>query len=89
VETSDAPDPETMTMATETNTNGTTTRATRRGFAGLACLECGEKDTVQVALQDMHFVCGSCGESFQASAVRAMLASWTRVLDWVETAPKL
>ena len=62
-----------MATATETRTE---TKATRRGFPGIACLECGEADAVQVGLEDMGFACTSCGEEFQASDVRDMLASW-------------
>lgn len=77
-----------MTTATETKAETrTTSKDARRGFPGLACLECGEKDTVRVSLEDMGFVCSSCDHEFKASDVRDMMASWTRVLDWVEQAP--
>jgi hypothetical protein len=73
-----------MATATETRTE---TKATRRGFPGLCCLECGEKDVVRVNLEDMHFVCSSCDHEFGPADVRVMMANWARVLDWIEQAP--
>ena len=74
-------------MSTTTNTDGTTTKAARRGFTGIACLECGEKDTVLVGLAELGFTCSACGEDFRASDVRAMLAAWADVLEWIDRAP--
>lgn len=77
-----------MTTATETKAETSrTSKDTRRGFPGIGCLECGEKDTVRVNLEDMGFVCSSCDAEFTARDVRSMMAAWTRVLDWVEMAP--
>ncbi len=78
----------TLTETTQAETRTTTeTKATRRGFPGLACLECGERDAVRVNLEDMGFCCSSCDHEFSVADVREMMASWARVLDWVEMAP--
>ena len=76
-------------MATETTANGTTTtsKAPRRGFKGLRCPLCGEPDTVMVGLADLGFSCSSCGEDFKAADVRAMIAAWADVLEWLDRAP--
>jgi uncharacterized protein (DUF983 family) len=73
-------------MSTTTPTE-TTTKAARRGFKGLRCLHCGEADTVLVGLAELGFTCSACGEDFRASDVRAMLAAWADVLEWIDRAP--
>jgi hypothetical protein len=72
-------------MTTETRT---TSKDTRRGFPGVACLECGEADTVCVNLEDLGFACSSCDAEFKASDVREIMTAWTRVLEWIELAPQ-
>ena len=74
-------------MATETETETTTKGSTRRGFSGLACIKCGEADAIRVNVADMTFGCSSCDDEFDAEAVREHLASWARVLDWIELSP--
>jgi hypothetical protein len=75
-------------MTTTTTETRTRTKADdRRGFPGLRCLKCGEEDTVRVNVADMGLTCSSCDEGFSVAEVRDMMASWTRVLAWIDQAP--
>ena len=63
--------------------------AAQRGFGHLPCPLCGEQECVmRLDLDDLeHLTCGSCEESFTLDDVRAWVARWSRVLDWVDAAP--
>jgi hypothetical protein len=58
-----------------------------RGFPGLRCILCGEKDCVKLRLLDCTFLCDQCEEEFDAEDVRAHLQGWEAVLRWVNSAP--
>jgi transcription initiation factor IIE alpha subunit len=75
------------TMATTNSETRAAAREARRGFPGLCCLKCGEVDVVTVRLEDVSFLCESCGEPFAAQDVREMIAGWERVLEWISLAP--
>jgi hypothetical protein len=47
-----------------------------RGFPGLRCILCGEKDCVKLRLLDCTFLCDQCEEEFDAEDVRAHLHGW-------------
>jgi hypothetical protein len=73
-------------MTTATTTPEMTAPA-RRGFA-VACIRCGERDSVTLAVDDMsQFYCGSCDEGFTAADVRGLIDGWRPLLAWLETAP--
>jgi hypothetical protein len=58
-----------------------------RGFPGLRCILCGEKDCVKLRLLDCTFLCDQCEEEFDAEDVRAHLQGWDAVVRWVNSAP--
>jgi hypothetical protein len=64
---------------------------TARGFKEVVCIACGNADaTVSVMLHDLNqFHCSECDAEFSVEDVRAHLAAWTRVLDWISLAPEL
>ena len=60
-----------------------------RGFS-VPCLKCGETGSVRVALDDVSvFTCSSCDTEFTADEVRDAMASWSKLLRWLDTAPPL
>lgn len=62
---------------------------TTRGFA-VACPDCGEKGTLRVDLNDTSSLsCWSCETEFTTEYVRDLLATWTNVLAWLESAPSV
>ena len=65
------------------------TPAARRGFAGIRCPLCGSADDVQsLDLDDLStFRCGGCDEQYSLDDVRQLVASWQRVLTWIDAAP--
>ena len=69
-------------------TNTTSSKPVRRGFAGIRCPLCGNDDVQTLDLDDCAtFHCGGCEESYTTEDVRALLATWQKVLDWIEMAP--
>lgn len=63
-------------------------KAITRGFENLPCLACGETDCMSIELADVLTVhCGNCETEFTATKFRATVESWTKVFDWLETAP--
>lgn len=74
-------------MATQTN-SPTETAAPARGFGQLPCPLCGADATVRLDLDDLAtFNCCECSEDFTADDLRAIIAQWQRVLNWLDTAP--
>lgn len=66
-----------------------TVTKTRRGFR-VDCIHCGERGTVSVDLGNMsEFKCSSCDGTWTADDVRKLIAEWSAVLAWTETAPVL
>lgn len=58
-----------------------------RGFA-VPCLHCGEAGYVRVSLDDVsQFSCGNCDADYTADDVRSTLATWTKLLAWLDSAP--
>ena len=58
-----------------------------RGFAA-PCPHCGTADGITVYLDNLAtFNCPQCGDDFTADDVRAFIARWQRVLDWIDQAP--
>lgn len=65
-----------------------TTAAVQRGFGALPCILCGEEAALSVDLDDCTtFRCPECENEFTADDVRTHLASWSRVLNWLDSAP--
>lgn len=75
-----------MTTATQTQK---TTQTHRHGFPGLRCPLCGTADETQsIDLDDLQTIrCAGCGEDYRVDDVRELLATWQRVLDWIDAAP--
>lgn len=62
----------------------------RCGFPGLTCPLCAQKDDAVIALQldDCEtFHCFGCDADFAVDDVREMIASWQKVLAWIDPAP--
>jgi hypothetical protein len=61
----------------------------QKGFPGLRCPLCGTAEYTQTLdlddLDGLH--CAGCGEDYTVDDVRELLASWQRVLEWIDTAP--
>ena len=58
------------------------------GFPGLACIKCGEVDTVAMDLDDCStFRCRECENEFTLEDVRASVTAWQRVLAWLDSVP--
>lgn len=61
-----------------------------RGFGHLPCPKCGEEAIVQIDLDDLNTCkCGECEEEFTTEDVRNLIAKWSSVLAWIDTAPIL
>ena len=73
---------------TQTTQTKATRKATRRGFTA-RCIKCNEAE-VRISLGNTaDFACSACSEEFTAADVRLLIAEWSAVLAWVETAPEL
>jgi hypothetical protein len=63
----------------------------RRGFPGLRCSCGGEEGQMSISLDEPTgseaIRCGSCDNAFSVADVRAVMATWSRVIGWVEAAP--
>ena len=74
-------------------TTETTTAPTiqPRGFGNLPCPKCGEEAVVTLRLdsfeEDDACKCASCEVEFPLADVRDLIAKWSRVLTWLESAP--
>jgi transcription elongation factor Elf1 len=78
-----------MTTATTLTAPAPTT--TPRGFGNLPCPKCGEEAVVTLRLdsfeEDDACKCMSCDAEFSLADVRDLIAKWSRVLAWLESAP--
>jgi uncharacterized protein (DUF983 family) len=64
-----------------------TETAVKRGFKGAICPKCGE-ESIQVSLADVSvFYCSECQDEILLDDIRALIAGWTPVLAWLDTAP--
>lgn len=64
-----------------------TATETKRGFKA-PCIRCGEEETVMLDLSDLErCTCSSCDAEFTTTEVRAALAAWVKILDWIDLAP--
>lgn len=62
----------------------------KRGFADLPCIKCGVVDGVHLVLLDCEtFTCTECNEEFTVEDVRAQLAKWAAVVEWIALAPAI
>ena len=44
---------------------------------------------MNVSLNDVsQFHCGECDETFELSEVKALIAGWLQVIQWIEQAPE-
>jgi uncharacterized protein (DUF983 family) len=60
---------------------------TTRGFA-TRCPECGEENTLRIDVADVHSLsCSSCDAELTAADLRHIVAGWTKLLVWLDTAP--
>jgi Zn ribbon nucleic-acid-binding protein len=65
----------------------TATKKATRGFA-TRCPACGEADTLTINVADVHLLtCGECGAETTADELRAIIAGYERLLEWLDTAP--
>ncbi len=62
-----------------------------KGFNGLACPLCGDRESVQsLHLDDCAtFTCAACSDDYGVADVRAFFAAWTPMLSWLDTAPAI
>jgi transcription elongation factor Elf1 len=69
----------------------TTAEPARRGFGPLRCISCGEEGVIRLDLDDCATLhCTDCEAEFGLDDVRALIAKWQRVVDWLDaTAPTL
>ena len=56
---------------------------------GLSCLKCGEKDRMQLHFAEDVFYCSSCEETLDIDWINKALTMWAKVIEWVNTAPRL
>lgn len=62
--------------------------AATKGVSGLACIKCGEVDSVLLYAYDVEtFSCNECKEEFEAKEVQEVMDGWKRMLDWIAQAP--
>lgn len=66
----------------------------KRGFGPLTCPCCGvETESIRIDLSDMTadeaLHCHECGATFSLDTIRGVIASWSRVLAWLDSAPIL
>ncbi len=70
-------------MATATDTT------TTKGFTH-RCPKCGAEDSLRLDLADLRaMTCKECDDELGPDDIRAIIAGWTRVLRWIETAPEV
>lgn len=62
-----------------------TTKAIKT-FEGLRCPSCGEIDCLSVKLETLAVCCNECNEEVSRSEVDAMIATWTRLFAWLDSA---
>lgn len=54
----------------------------------LPCPYCGEQEAgIRLHLFDRHFSCESCDAEFTPVDVRALVAKWLPILNWVDNMP--
>jgi uncharacterized protein (DUF983 family) len=60
---------------------------TAKGFT-TRCPECGVEDTLRIDVADVHSLsCSSCDAELTAADLRHIIAGWTKLLAWLDTAP--
>jgi uncharacterized protein (DUF983 family) len=65
------------------------TMKTVRGFKNIICPRCMEEGGITMDAADVHaFHCRECDEDIEADAVRDLIAGWTKLLAWLDTAPE-
>jgi hypothetical protein len=57
-------------------------------FEGLRCPHCGDIDTISVKLDTLAMECGECSEPVTRAEVDAMIARWTALFGWLDSAAK-
>lgn len=66
----------------------TQTPPASKGFPGLRCPLCGSTDIQALYLDDLTTCrCTSCEEDYTLDDVRELVAAWSRVLNWIDSAP--
>lgn len=55
-------------------------------FAGLRCPSCGESETLSVQVETLKLECGGCSETIERAEVEAMIATWQRLFNWLDSA---
>lgn len=56
----------------------------------LTCIKCGtaaDKTLISVDVDTGEISCNECSAVYTAADVRAVLAAWAPVLDWIEAFP--
>ncbi len=78
------PDPTAAVCPTESDPDA-------RGFPGLCCPLCGDRESVQsLHLDDCcTFTCAACSDDYGVADVRAFFTAWTPMLLWLDTAPAI
>jgi hypothetical protein len=66
----------------------TATKATKV-FEGLRCPHCGEIDSLSVKLETLAVECNECSETVTKAEVEAILATWRRLFNWIDSAATL
>lgn len=78
-------------MSTTTDRTADLPTSPPRGFPGLPCLRCGEVGDVNLNLNeitgDEALYCGNCDAKYGLDEVRDTVATWQKVLAWVDLAP--
>lgn len=63
-------------------------RPVKRGFGKLVCLKCSEATCHLLDVEDFSIVrCMGCEEEYDLAEVRDLIAGWSRLLAFIDTAP--
>jgi transcription elongation factor Elf1 len=65
-----------------------------RGFGPLPCPRCGDNEVcISIDLdnfdEEQSLCCAQCEAKFGLGEVRQLIQKWSRVLEWLDTAPVL
>jgi Zn ribbon nucleic-acid-binding protein len=63
----------------------TATKATKT-FAGLRCPHCGGENSLSVQVETLVLECSECSDEVTRADVEAMIAKWTRLFGWLDSA---